>query len=165
MSSDAPEDERAAVPSLASRRSAHGYVPYVLQVSSIDAESSEQDEFYYDPFADLDSSDFAAARAFFLHNGHAVIFHDCPDAIAFQELFLRASIAYISSLPDALIAEGHRILAHQRTLLQSSRRPSAISPPCSIVDRYVAAGFAGSRGGAPSPSTTTVSSSSESGLL
>jgi len=165
MSSDAPKDERAAVPSLAGRRSAHGYVPYVLQVSPIDTESSEQDEFYYDPFADLDSSNFAAARSFFLHNGHIIIFHDCPDAIAFHELFPRASIAYISSLPDALITEGHRILAHQRTLLQSSCRPSAISPPRLIVDRYVAAGFAGSRGGVPSPSTTTVSSSSESGLL
>lgn len=157
MSSDAPEDERAAVPSSAR--------PYVLQVSPIDAESSEQDEFYYDPFADLDSSDFAAARAFFVHNGHVVVFHDCPDAIAFQELFPRASIAYISSLPSALIAEGHRILADQRALLQSSRQPLAITPPRSIVDRFVAAGFAGSRGGAPSPSTTTASSSSASGLL
>ena len=165
MSSDAPEDERAAVPSLASRRPTHGCVPYVLQVSPIDAESSEQDEFYYDPFADLDSSNFAAARAFFLHNGHVIIFHNCPDAIAFQELFPQAFIAYISSLPDTLIAEGHRILAHQSTLLQSSHRPSAISPPRSIVDQYVAAGFAGSRGGAPSPSTITVSSSLESGLL
>jgi hypothetical protein len=134
MSSDAPEDDRAAVPSSAGRRHAHGTVPYVLQVSPIDAVLSDQDEFYYDPFADLESSDFAAARAFFLHHGHVVVFHDCPDAIVFQELFPRASIAYISSLPDALIAEGHRILAHQRTLLQSSRRPSAISPPRSIVD-------------------------------
>ena len=61
MSSDAPEDECATVPSLAGRRSTHGYVPYVLQVSPIDTELSEQDEFYYDPFADLNSSDFAAA--------------------------------------------------------------------------------------------------------
>ena len=87
MSSDAPEDERAAVPSLAGRRPAHGCVPYVLQVSPIDAELTEQDEFYYDPFADLDSSDFAVARAFFLHNGHVVVFHNCPAVIAFQELF------------------------------------------------------------------------------
>ena len=165
MSSEAPEDDRAAVPSSAGRRHAHGTVPYVLQVSPIDTVSLDQDEFYYDPFADLESSDFAAARAFFLHHGHVVVFHDCPDAIAFQELFPRASIAYVSLLPDALISEGHRILAHQRALLQSSRQPSAISPPRSIVDRYVVDGFAGSRGGAPSPSTTTVSSSSESGLL
>ena len=171
MSTNAPEDKRVAVP-LAGHRPARGCVPYVLQVSPIDAELSGQDEFYYDPFADLEFSDFAAARAFFIHHGHVVVFHDCPDAIAFQELFPRASIAYITSLPDALIAEGHQILAHQRTLLGLSSSPSAIAPPRSIVDRYVTAGFASSRGGAPShggapsPLTTTVSTSSgSSGVL
>ena len=167
MSTDAPEDERVA-PLPAGRLPAQGRVPYVLQVSPIDATSSEQDEFYYDPFADLEFSDFAAARAFFVQHGHVVVFHDCPDALAFQELFPQAAIRYIMSLPDALIDEGHQILAHQRTLLGLSNRPSAITPPRSIVDWYVAAGFMGSRmgapsrGSAPSPSNTTVSSSSGS---
>ena len=133
MSTNAPEDKRVAVP-LAGHRPARGCVPYVLQVSPIDAELLGQDEFYYDPFADLEFSDFAVARAFFIHHGHVVVFHDCPDAIAFQELFPRASIPYIMSLPDTLIAEGHQILAHQRTLLGLSSSPSAIAPPRLIVD-------------------------------
>ena len=168
MSTDAPEDEHVAVPLIAGRHPAQVRVPYVLQVSPIDAESSVHDEFYYDPFADLEFSDFAAARAFFVHHGHVVVFHDCPDAPAFQELFPQAAIKYITSLPDALIAEGHRILAHQRTLLGLSSRPAVFTPPRSIVDRYVEAGFmssrvgAPSRGRAPSPSPTTVSSSSGS---
>ena len=165
MSSDAPEDERAVMLSVNGRPPPPALVPYVLQVSPVDAESSGQDEFYYDPFADLESSDFAAARAFFHHHGHVVVFHECPDAIAFQQLFSQAEIRYISSLPSALIAEGHQILATQRALIHAAARPSAITPPRSIVDRYVAAGFRGSGGGAPSPSTTTVSSSSGSGLL
>jgi hypothetical protein len=164
MSSDAPKDGRAVVLSV-DGRPPPARVPYVLKVSPIDAESSGEDKFYYDPFADLESSDFAAARAFFLHHGHVVIFHDCPDAIAFQQLFPQAEIRYISSLPAALIAEGHQFLATQRTLIQAAARPSAITPPRSIVTRYVAAGFRGSGGSALSPSTTTVSSSSGSGLL
>ena len=54
MSTDAPEDERVTVPYIAGRHLDQGRVPYVLQVSPIDAESSGEDEFYYDPFADLE---------------------------------------------------------------------------------------------------------------
>jgi len=61
MSTDAPEDERAALGFLPPRRE---NVPLVLQASPLDAKSSGGDEFFYDPFADLEFGDFAAARAF-----------------------------------------------------------------------------------------------------
>jgi len=164
-SSDAPEDEHAAAP----RRSPPAGTPLILQVSPLDPASGDQDEFYYDPFADLELGDFAAARAFFVSHGHAVVFHDCPDPQAFQDLFPQATIEYLSSLPDGLLAEGHKILNSQREAYrQQVVRPSAITPPHSIVARYVAAGFGGGGDGGPSPPTTTASSfssSTRSGLL
>ncbi len=63
MSSDAPDDDRAAVPSSAGRRHAHGTVPYVLQVSPIDAVSSDQDEFYYDILPRRGPSSFTMATS------------------------------------------------------------------------------------------------------
>ena len=84
VASDAPDNERTA------RRLPVGKgVPLVLQVSPLGSSPSPgQDKFFYDPFADLESGDFAAARAFFIHHGH-VVFHDCLDAIAFQNLSLK----------------------------------------------------------------------------
>ncbi len=103
MSTDAPEDEQAAAGVTPARRSLPPGVPLVLQVSPLDAKSSKQDEFFYDAFADIKSGHFATTRAFFIHHGHVVIFYECPDAFAFQELFPQATIGYISALPDGLI--------------------------------------------------------------
>jgi hypothetical protein len=50
--------------------------------------ASGPDKFFYDPFANVESSDFAAARAFFIHNGHTIVYHECPDAIAFKNYSL-----------------------------------------------------------------------------
>jgi hypothetical protein len=107
-----------------------------------------------------------------MSHGHVVVFHDCPDPQAFQDLFPQATIEYLSSLPGGLLAEGHKILDSQREACQQQVvRPSAITPPCSIVAWYVAAGFGGGGGGGgggPSPPTTTASlssSSTRSGLL
>ena len=151
MSTDAPEDEHAApgflpprrgeraapglppprranVP-LVDERAAPGFlpprrenVPLVLQVSPLDAESSGADEFFYDPFADLETGDFAAARAFFARHGHVVVFHECPDTMAFQAMFPMATIGYVSALPTGLIAKGHKILASQRDFHCTSAR-------------------------------------------
>ena len=143
------------------RHSPPAGTPLILQVSPLDPESREQDEFYYDPFADLELGDFAAARAFFVSHGHAVVFHDCPDPQAFQDLFPQATIEYLSSLPDGLLDEGHKILDSQHEAYQQQVvRPSAITPPRSIVAWYVAAGFGGGGDCGPSPPTTTASSSS-----
>jgi len=110
--SDAPEDEHA------SRRLPIGQgVPLVLQVSPLDP---GLDEFFYDPYADLEYGDFAAARAVFIHHGHVVVFHDCPDVIAFQEIFPQVNIQYISSLPPGLLEEGYELLNSQRGLLRSA---------------------------------------------
>jgi hypothetical protein len=154
--SDAPEDEHTAAP----RRSPPAGTPLILQVSPLDPTSGDQDEFYYDPFADLELGDFAAALAFFMSHGHVVVFHDCPDPQAFQDLFPQATIEYLSSLPYGLLAEGHKILDSQHEAYhQQVVRPSAIPPPRSIVARYVAAGFGGGGDGGPSPPTTTSNSS------
>jgi hypothetical protein len=107
----------ARVP-LARRDTLHG-IALVLQVSPLHG-TSNQDEFYYDPFANIETGDFAAAHAFFIHQGHTVIYHECPDVISFQELFSLASIGYISSLPEGLLAEGHELLAAQHCLLRAT---------------------------------------------
>jgi hypothetical protein len=65
--------------------------PLVLQVSPLPG-ASNPDEFFYNPFANIESGDFAAACVFFIHNGHTVVYHKCLDAIAFQELFPLATI-------------------------------------------------------------------------
>ena len=83
--------------------------PLVLQVSPLPG-SPDFDEFFYDPFADVERGDFAAARAFFIHHGHTVVYHECPDTAAFQALYPTAVIAYLSSIPEGLIAEGHDLL-------------------------------------------------------
>ena len=164
-SSDAPEDEHAVAP----RCSPPAGTLLILQVSPFDPPSRDQDEFYYDPFADLELGDLAAAHAFLVSHRHAVVFHDCPDPQAFQDLFPQATIEYLSSLPDGLLAEGHKILDSQcEAYHQQVVRSSAITPPHSIVTRYVPAGFGGGGDGGPSPPTTTASSFSSStcpGLL
>jgi len=113
----------------------------------------------------VDSGDFAAACAFFINNGHVVVFHDCPDTISFQALYPSGTIGYITSLPAGLLAEGRGILAAQQDLLRPSKNiplpvlaPLAVTPPWSIIDRYMAAGFSGP----PSRSTTSHSSSAAS---
>ncbi len=141
--SDFPVDEMAAGVSPACRTSCRG-TPLVLQVSPLPG-SPGIDEFYYDAFGDVESGDFAAARAFFIHQGHTVVFHDCPDAMAFQALYPLALIGYISSLPDFLINEGHLILQIQLRLRpqEAARTPPPAIPYPSIVDRYVAGDFGG----------------------
>jgi hypothetical protein len=58
--------------------------PLVLQVSPLPGTSTPE-KFFYNPFTDLKTGDFVAAHAFFIHHGHTVVYHDCPDAAAFWE--------------------------------------------------------------------------------
>jgi hypothetical protein len=98
---DAPSDEAAAARVPLDRRASDETTaprvpldrrvylrktPLLLQVSPLPG-ASDPDEFFYNPFANIESGDFAAARAFFIHNGHTVVYHKRPDAIGFQELF------------------------------------------------------------------------------
>jgi hypothetical protein len=76
MAAIAPPDHRASSVSSQS-------IPLFLRISSLPG-SSNLDEFFYDPYATLESCNFAAARAFFIHHGHVIVYHDCPDAMAFQ---------------------------------------------------------------------------------
>jgi hypothetical protein len=121
----------AVVPNVAARAPLprRGYpngVPLVLQVSPL-PESPDSNEFFYDPFADVERGDFAAARAFFIHHGHTVIYHECPDTAAFQALYPTAVIAYLSSLPKGLIAKGHDHLPTQRLAINLA--PPPVTPP------------------------------------
>jgi hypothetical protein len=168
---DAPEDERAALGVPPACCSLPPGVPLVLQVSPLDGSSGQEDEFFYDAFADVKSSNFVAACAFYIHHGHVIlVYHECPDASAFQGLFPLANIRYISSLPDGLLAKGHDLLKTQHKIHCASNHTAPlppVTPPWFILDHYVVPGFAGSRG-APSASHTTASSFTStpgSGLL
>ena len=137
----------------------HENIPLVLQVSPLDVKSSGPDEFFYDPFADLEIGNFAVAWAFFIRHGLVVLFHECPNTMAFQVIFPMATIGYISTLPSGLIAKGHVVLASQRDFhcALAWASPPPARPPCSIMDGYVEAGFATLHGSAPSLLTTTIS--------
>jgi hypothetical protein len=54
--------------------------------------SSDLEEFFYDPFPDNGTGDFAAACIFFIEHGHTVVVHDCPDWASFQRLFSGATL-------------------------------------------------------------------------
>jgi hypothetical protein len=116
---DDPEDEAAVVTappdSCAPFISSQG-IPLVLQISSFPG-SSYPDKIFYDPYTSLESRNFAAAPTFFIHHGHVVVYHDCPNAIAFQDLYPSAIIGYISLIPKSLLAEGRCILKSQQHAL------------------------------------------------
>jgi hypothetical protein len=137
----------------------HG-VPLVLQVSPLDG-LSDPDKFFYDPFADIESGNFVVTRAFFIYHGHVVVYHNCPDASAFQELYPLANIRYIPLLPKGLIAKGHGLLADQRNILCASSQapppPSCFLAP-SLIDTWRRA-FAGPHASLPSAWATTTSGS------
>jgi hypothetical protein len=170
---DAPADEAVAarVP-LACHNTLHR-IAFVLQVSPLPG-TSDQDKFYYDPFANIKTCDFAVAHAFFIHHGHTLVYQECPDGISFQELFPLASIGYISSLPKGLLVKGHELLAAQRCLLQATvHAPPPVTRPQLILNCYMAAGFGISweapplQDGTPLASATSSDSTyhSGSGLL
>jgi hypothetical protein len=106
------------------------------------------------------------ARAFFIHHGHVAVYHNCPNAIAFQDLYPLANIGYISLLPEGLLAEGSCLLESQkRKLLCASafqatvpmQAPPPPPPPQSLLDCYVAEGFTHPP---PGPPLTSAASSS-----
>jgi hypothetical protein len=95
---DAPEDETVVAKIPPDRCASHHGTPLILQVSPLDG-SSDPDKFFYNAFADIKSSNFVVTRAFIIHHGHVVIYHDYPNATSFQDLYPLANIRYISLLP------------------------------------------------------------------
>ncbi len=82
-------------------------VPLVLQVSPLPG-SSNWEEFFYDPSPDNCHGPIAAARKFFLVQGHVVIIHTCPDSTTFQAVCpLRITLRPLSNLPLCVFAEGY----------------------------------------------------------
>jgi len=93
----------------------------------------------------VDSGDFAAACAFFINNGHVVVFHDCPDTISFQALYPSGTIGYITSLPAGLLARESlsRGSSHSTTIASHTvptrvvpvgRHP--LCPPDPVIGRW-----------------------------
>jgi hypothetical protein len=123
---DAPADEAAVAGVPLTCCASLRETALVLQVSPLPG-ASNPDKFFYNPFTNVESGDFAAARAFFIHHGHTVVYHDCPDAIAFQESSPLATIGYLSLLPEGLIAKGHGLLDDQRALLRTSQHVVPLS--------------------------------------
>jgi hypothetical protein len=122
--------------------------------------------FFCNPYAKLESGNFAGARAFFIHHGHIIVYHDCPNAIAFQDLYPSANIGYISLLHEGLLTEGHCLLESQQcSLLCASashatvpaQAPPLIPPPQSLLNHYVAKGFTHPPTGPPSMSAASSS--------
>ena len=126
---NAPDDDQAVVGvPLAgvarvspAQRSLQGGTPLVLQVSLLKADSNQKYEFFYNPFANIDSIYFIVECAFFICHDHIVVFHKCPDPVAFKDLFPLATIGYLLALPSGLIDEGHDIVQSQYEVLYASQ--------------------------------------------
>jgi hypothetical protein len=85
----------------------------ILQVSPLPG-SSDREEYFYDPSADVDCQNFAAAQAFFLAQGHTVTIHDCADIAKFKvALPPDTQIHPLTDVPLALLSQGHAILQAQ----------------------------------------------------
>ncbi len=162
---DAPEDEVTAARVPLDHQSLPQGIPLVLQVPPLHG-GSDPNEFFYNPFVDVKPGNFAAACAFFVHHGHIVVFHDCPNAMAFQNLYPLATTAYISLLPKGLIAKGYSLLKAQCAALfcpSPHLSVRVLAPPCSLLDSYIAAGLAGARVGPPLALVHSNTSASASG--
>ena len=86
--------------------------------------------------------------------------------MALQNLYPLATIVYISSLPERLLAKGHSLLeAQHMALLCLSPCPvvRVLAPPCLLLDSYMATGFAGDRVGPPLASAHSNASAPASG--
>jgi hypothetical protein len=82
-------------------------VSLVLQVCSLPG-SADWEELFYDPSPDICNGPFAAAREFFLAQGHGVIVLACPDIAAFQAAHPSgASFNSLATLPPWVFTEGY----------------------------------------------------------
>jgi hypothetical protein len=84
--------------------------PMILQVSSLPG-SSDREEYFYNPFADVDCGNFAAAQASFLAQGHTITIHDCAHIAKFEAaLPPDTRICPLTDVPPALLSQGYAIL-------------------------------------------------------
>jgi hypothetical protein len=105
--------------------------PMILQVSPLPS-SSNREEYFYNPSADVDHGSFAAAQDFFLAQGHTVTIHDCANLAKFQASYPSASICPILDVPSSLISQGQAILQAQLASFASLAEASGRS----FLDRY-----------------------------
>ncbi len=129
----------------------------VLWVSLL-PKTSDPEEFFHDPFANIKAGE---AWPFLIHHVHTIVYHQHPNMEAFQDLFLLVPPCYLSLLTKGLIDKGNAFLQAQRTAqctsqeaVAPSQEPPPVTPPPSLLDRYVAASFVGAPVGMEnSPST------------
>jgi hypothetical protein len=82
-------------------------IPLVLQVSPLPG-SADWEELFYNPSPDVQNDPFAAAREFFLAQGHEVIVLACPNIAAFQAARPSgASFNSLAALPPWVFTEGY----------------------------------------------------------
>jgi hypothetical protein len=100
----------------------------ILQVSPLPG-SSDWEDYFYDPSADIDRRNFSAAQAFFLAQGHTVTIHDCANIAKFEAALLphtHTQIRPLTDVPPALLSLGHAILQAQlasfASLMETSGR-------------------------------------------
>jgi hypothetical protein len=75
--------------------------PFVLQASPLPG-STDQEEFFYDPLADITQGSFAAAQIFFVKNSHDIVAHPCADIAEFQETCPHVTLCLINILPPTV---------------------------------------------------------------
>jgi hypothetical protein len=85
--------------------------------------------FFYDPSPDDHHGPIAAAREFFLVQGHVVIIDTCPDFTAFQAVHpLRITLHPLSNLPLCVFTKGY---ARLQELAMAAAIAAPDDPPAS----------------------------------
>ena len=111
----------------------------ILQVSP-PPNSSDLEEYFYDPSANVDRGDFAAAQAFFLSHGHTVTVHACANLAEFQASHMGIAFHPLLVIPPDLIAQGYKLLLAQISRFRSLVAGDDVSVR-SFLSRYTGPGF------------------------
>jgi hypothetical protein len=92
--------------------------PLILQVSP-PPNSSDLEEYFYNPSANVNRGDFAAAQAIFLSHGHTVTIHACANLAELQASHMGITVRPLLVIPPDLIAQGHKLLLDQISRFRS----------------------------------------------
>jgi hypothetical protein len=107
--------------------------PMILQVSPLPG-STDREEYFYDPSADVDRGNFTAAQAFFLAQGHTVTIHDCANIAEFGATLPPASRIVLSrtfrclSSPRGMLFSEHSLPALHPWPTPAAARSSTTTP-------------------------------------
>ena len=130
-------------------------IPLVLLVSPL-PDTNDGEEYFYDPSPDDHNGNFAAAREFFLSQGHQVASLECPDIAAFQAARPQGvTLTPLQGLPARVFIDGYARL-QELALAAAAPVPPLPDGPLgavvplvagiSIFDRYTSVPSATSMG-------------------